>query len=610
MTNTPLFRRGRGAHFIKRVYLVRCAGLAVGSLCVGSVLITQHARAGLLVALATYCWGWPHLAYWRARRHAIPIAAERQNMMVDSLLSGVWAGALHFQLLPSILVVLMFSINNVSVGGVALLWWGSLVSTLGVLAGGAIFGFTFVLATSASVTLACLPILVFYPLLLGKSVYDTANQLALRSATLKNLSERDQLTGLLNRHSFSIRLNDTLATLKNEKGRLSVLFIDVDDFKTINDALGHSVGDELLTILGTRFAELVLDRGVIGRYGGDEFVAFTLDSSSELADAVLSLAVIPFFIAGRELFISASIGISRYPEDGDDSGMLLQKADIAMYSAKIQGSNNYQFYSESLNLADSKLDLSTRLHKAFNSNCLFVQYQPQLDMQTGLITGVEALVRWKDVEQGMVPPDIFIPIAETTGLIHQIGEWVLASACRQNRSWQDAGLPAIRVSVNLSPVQLGRAGIINTIQGILQDTGLPASMLELEVTEGAIMRNPEESAAILDQLRSAGVSIALDDFGTGYSNLGFLKKFKLDRIKIDSSFIGGIGENEDDEAIIVAMIALARALGVEVVAEGVENMAQRLFLMSHGCKLAQGFYYSAAVDGSEITAMLRASQHT
>jgi EAL domain-containing protein (putative c-di-GMP-specific phosphodiesterase class I) len=349
---------------------------------------------------------------------------------------------------------------------------------------------------------------------------------------------------------------------------------------------------------------------LVSRYGGDEFVVVRQSNckgviASDL-DTLLTRLAEPLLVGGHELYIEASVGISRFPEDGDSAEGLLKKADTAMYYAKDQGRNGFQFFVERLEAASHlRLELTTDLRKAVKAKELYVLYQPQVDLRTGRVTGVEALVRWRRRSGEHVAPNIFIEIAEETGLIYKIGEWVLETACRQSRAWEDQGLRPVTMSVNLSPVQLRRGNIVETIRSIVAASGMSSALLELELTEGALMENADESASFLNELRSAGITIAIDDFGTGYSSLSYLKKFNIDRIKIDRSFVHDIGIDSDDEAITCAIIALAKALHFEVIAEGVETAPQRAFLLEHGCSLAQGFYYSPAVVPESIADMLR-----
>jgi EAL domain-containing protein (putative c-di-GMP-specific phosphodiesterase class I) len=315
----------------------------------------------------------------------------------------------------------------------------------------------------------------------------------------------------------------------------------------------------------------------------------------------------PFHTSGQELYVEASIGISTYPQDGRDADTLIRNADAAMYLTKSRGRNGYQFYRPELNLAAAeKLQLSTRLKRAVKAQSLAVAYQPQIDMQTGQVVGAEALLRWHDAELGNVSPATFIPIAEETGLIQGIGEWVLRTACRQARRWRDEGLPPIRVSVNVSPRQLEHSDLVKVVRSALDDADWPADMLELELTEGALMRNADDAARVLHDLRELGVKIAIDDFGTGYSSLSYLKRFSIDRIKIDRAFIQQIGRDDGYEALTLAVIAIANALKFDVIAEGVELDSHRRFLVDHGCVEGQGFLYSPAVSGGAIADMLRA----
>jgi len=316
----------------------------------------------------------------------------------------------------------------------------------------------------------------------------------------------------------------------------------------------------------------------------------------------------PFNMGIQELYVEASIGVSTFPQDGPDADTLIRNADAAMYLAKAHGRNGYKFYRAELNAAAAeKLQLSTQLRRAVKTQALQLAYQPQVDMLTGRIFGAEALLRWNDPELGVVSPATFIPIAEESGLIQVIGEWVLRTACQQAKSWLDQGLSPIRISVNVSPLQLERSDLVTVVKTVLKDSQLAADCLELEVTEGALMRNADDAARTLRELRSLGVKIAIDDFGTGYSSLSYLKRFSVDRIKIDRAFVREIGIDEEYEALTLAVIGIAKALKFDVLAEGVELDVQKHFLIGHGCTEAQGFLFSPAVSSGQFAEMLRKS---
>ena len=604
----------RGLGFVRRVYLLRC----LGNLVVGAALSIMLVEQGLsdtrdvamVGALLCVTLGWPHLAHRLARRAAEPIAVEHGNMLVDSALAGLWVVAMHFMLVPTVLVLLMLSMNNLAVGGFRLFAGGAAAMTLAIAVGGMLTGFRPVPVQSSLVTFVCLPLLAIYPLALGKALYDISGKLMQRTAKLRELSERDSLTGLLNRVTLSRRLDDMIGAAGRDACTVRVLFVDLDHFKTVNDSLGHGVGDQLLQAIARRLASCAGEHDAVARYGGDEFViAAGRQHVSELRpflDALLECIAEPVLVGERELYTEASIGVSTYPGDGSSAEVLLQKADVAMYRAKRLGRNRYQVFFPELDVeASRRMDMSTGLRKAFKAGELFIAYQPQVDMRDGHMVGVEALLRWGGADGIAVSPNLFIPLAEESGLIMKIGAWVLDAACAQLRAWQSAGLGPLTMSVNLSPIQLQHPNLAEIVHATLLKTGIDPGLLELEVTEGALMHSLEDSAVQLDKLRSLGISIAIDDFGTGYSSLSYLKKFNVDRIKIDRSFIRDIGVDKDDEAITHAIIALARALHFKVIAEGVETSAHRAFLLEHGCTDGQGFLYSPAVSPAQIEQLLK-----
>jgi diguanylate cyclase (GGDEF)-like protein/PAS domain S-box-containing protein len=417
----------------------------------------------------------------------------------------------------------------------------------------------------------------------------------------------DSLTRLPNRNLLRERLQQAL---RHERG-VAVVFIDLDGFKNVNDSLGHSVGDRLLGVVAERLARAARASDTVARHGGDEFVIVLNDAPDERLliawmERVRAAISEPVWIDGTELYVGCSMGAGLFPQDGDDAETLLKKADLAMYRAKDMGRNTFQFFEPEMNASVvTRLNLERRLRRALRDHEFLLHYQPQVDIETGRIVGVEALVRWLDPEAGLVAPSSFIPVAEESGLIGPLSEWVLREACRQNKAWQDAGLPAARVSVNLSARQFQQRDIAQLVMSILDETGLAPEYLELELTESMIMRNAEEAVVMLNELHALGISIAIDDFGTGYSSLGYLKRFPVDRLKIDRSFVSDIGATGDDETITSAIIALAHSLQLQVIAEGVETSTQLDFLKERACNEMQGFLFAKPMPHDAIPALLR-----
>jgi diguanylate cyclase (GGDEF)-like protein len=427
---------------------------------------------------------------------------------------------------------------------------------------------------------------------------------------IKKLAYYDPLTGLPNRLLLHDRLRQYLAKAVRSGESVALLFLDLDRFKVVNDSLGHSNGDLLLQEVARRLAATIRSSDTIARLGGDEFVVAlsSVDSGediSRVAGQILSTLKDPLHIEGHEIYTSASIGIAFFPDDGETADDLMKHADIAMYQAKEHGRNNYQFFSAEMNLrAYNRQVVENHLRKALQRQEFFLVYQPQLDIATGEVTCVEALVRWDHPERGVVPPLQFISLAEETGLIIPIGEWVLRTACAQNKTWQDQGLPPVRMAVNISGRQFKHAAIIESVRRALHDTGLDPRHLELELTESTIMTEPSAVVPILNSLKALGVGLSIDDFGTGYSSLSCLKHFPIDRLKIDRSFVSDIGRNSDDEAIAEAIICMARSLRIDVVAEGVEQAQQLEFLRGHNCHAMQGFYISHPLSAGDCAAFL------
>jgi diguanylate cyclase (GGDEF)-like protein len=414
---------------------------------------------------------------------------------------------------------------------------------------------------------------------------------------VRHLAYHDTLTGLPNRALFTERLGELLIRSRSDTERLAVLFLDLDRFKLVNDTLGHDVGDLLLKAVSERIKGGVRSCDLVARLGGDEFIVIldgvrSLDVVATIAEKIWNVLSEPFVFMGQEMYITTSIGISVFPDDGKDTSELMKRADTAMFRAKDSGVR-FQFYEHGMEAQMSRrLAVETELRRALERDELVLHYQPQAQLATGKIVGMEALVRWQHPERGLLPPSEFISVAEDTGLIVQVGEWVLRQACMQLKAWHDKGYRTLKMAVNLSCRQLGEDDLPDSVSKTLEEVGLPARFLELEITESTIMNRAEAGVHVLGRLKDLGVQLSIDDFGTGYSSLSSLKRFPVDMLKIDRSFVRDSASDPDDAAIIAGIVALARSLRLITVAEGVETFEQHKYLRDLRCDLMQGYYLS------------------
>ncbi|WP_442600075.1 EAL domain-containing protein [Neobacillus sp. D3-1R] len=417
---------------------------------------------------------------------------------------------------------------------------------------------------------------------------------------------RDSLTQLPNRRCFQHCMIRTLAMAHTHDKIFAVLYVDLDRFKFVNDTLGHSSGDELLMEAAQRLKSCLRKGDTIARMGGDEFLCLLYNIGDEgdvetVAQHILDVLSLPFFLHGQEIYISASIGISRYPYDGDDSESLITSADEAMYRAKRQGRNNYEWARAEVHAGSfERLILQSSLHKALLQNQLLLYYQPQLDLKHNRIISMEALIRWQHPELGLISPSDFIPLAEESGLILSMGEWVIRTACQQNKEMQQKGYPPIRVAANLSAIQILQQDLPQKVAKILKETGLDAQWLELEITESAIMQDRKKAVTVLKKLREMGIHLSIDDFGTGYSSLTYLTELPVDTLKIDRSFIRDLTLNENNQAVTHAIITLAHDLKLKVVAEGVETDDQLKRIKENACDAIQGFLFSRPIPPEKL----------
>ena len=428
---------------------------------------------------------------------------------------------------------------------------------------------------------------------------------------LNYMATHDALTGLPNRLMFSQLLNQSIQSAKRNKKQSAIFFIDLDRFKIINDTLGHEAGDQLLQEIAKRFRQSLRAVDVVGRLGGDEFIILiddfmNMNQVKKVAHKILATAIKPMVLMGEECRVTASIGVSIYPKDGQDEQSLMKNADIAMYFAKEEGKNNVQFYSKNIHShSNERLSIETNLRMAMERKEFSLEYQARLDFKTGDITGVEALLRWNNSFLGSVTPTQFIPVAEETGLIVPIGRWVLKTACAQNVAWQRQGLPPVCMAVNLSLRQLLDDNLLEDIKTVLKETGMEANLLELEITESMVMHNPSRLISLLTKIKEMDVRLAIDDFGTGYSSLAHIKHFPIDTLKVDRSFIRNIPQDSEDKAITEAIISMGKTLSLTVVAEGVETEEQENFLREHVCDEMQGFYFSKPISADHFADLLR-----
>ncbi|MCB2226844.1 MAG: EAL domain-containing protein [Desulfarculaceae bacterium] len=424
------------------------------------------------------------------------------------------------------------------------------------------------------------------------------------------LAYHDALTGLPNRRLFNDRLEKAIASSARKDQRLALLFLDLDNFKHVNDGLGHAAGDELLRETSARLADTVRDEDTVARLGGDEFIVLLMgirepEYAGVVAQRVLDAMARPFSLRGREFFLSASVGITLFPDDGREAETLMANADMAMYRAKGAGRNNFKLFTPELNdKVQRRMALEGALRSAIDNQEFLVHYQPKVELNQGSVVGVEALVRWQRPEQGLISPGEFIPLAEDTGQIVPIGRWVLEQACRQTKAWHDKGREGLAVSVNLSPRQFQQKDLVPMVAETLGRTGLDPRCLELEVTESMVMNSVDEAIVTLEELNRLGVQLSMDDFGKGYSNLYYLKRFPMNTLKIDRSFVQDVAVNSDDASIVDTIINMSRGLRLKVIAEGVENRDQLSFLRERRCDQIQGFLFSRPLPETELYDLL------
>ncbi|MDH5614411.1 MAG: EAL domain-containing protein, partial [Gammaproteobacteria bacterium] len=444
------------------------------------------------------------------------------------------------------------------------------------------------------------------------SLVDDVTEREMTEAQLLKQANFDTLTDLPNRLLAFDRLNQAIKRAHRHDKCVVLMFIDIDLFKHVNDTLGHHIGDKLLIEVAKRLLSCVREGDTVARLGGDEFLIVLPDlvsitDSEQVAEKVLNSMSEPFDIENKELVLSASIGITSYPEDGDDARVLLRNADAAMYMAKAAGRNAYHFFTPEINeQAQRRLELESYLRHAIEKDELYLEYQPEIDIKTGDVVGAEALLRWNNERAGgLVPPMQFIPLAEDTGLIVSIGEWVIRNACEEAVKWQSS-TDNYTIAVNISPRQFKVTGFVSMIKGILAETGLSPELLEIEITENLLLEDSQEIYDVLNELRSIGIKLALDDFGTGYSSLSYVKRFPFEALKIDQAFIQDVMDDADDAALCRAIIVMAKSLNMKIIGEGVETAEQLEFLKINGADIAQGYYLGRPMDREKFAEFLEA----
>ena len=451
------------------------------------------------------------------------------------------------------------------------------------------------------------------PSILGRSIRYAMQRKQVEDRLIQ-LSRRDALTGLHNRMEFHSRLDEAIAQARRTQQMVAILLFDIDHFKDVNDSMGHAAGDDMLKQISDRLADCARETDTLARLGGDEFAIIAnnladADGATVLARKVLESFIEPFNIDGQQVYGGASVGVTLFPHDDETPERLLKNADLALYQAKRDGRGSYQFYDAEMNTrVQNRKTIEGELHRSLELEQFVLHYQPQVSVADYSLTGVEALVRWNHPEHGLVAPNDFIWVAEATGLIVPLGDWVLRSACRQHLEWQAMGLPPIPIAVNLSAIQFRQRELVDTVKKVVAETGIEPAQLELEITENMVMENVDTVIGTLNELHSAGYRLSIDDFGTGYSSLAYLRQFPVDRLKIDSSFMQNVNDGTDDAAIVKAVINLAHTLSIGVIAEGVETEEQLMFLREHGCEEMQGFFCNPPVTAEEFGDWYRSSQ--